>query len=76
MVCWCSTHGLRPCASGKFGSEPGLPHKALEERFELKPAVVQFIEYVRGVEEGEILRLEVRSGIPVSMETLHKPDLH
>ena len=50
-----------------------MPYKPMEQGFELMQAIADFIEFVRDVEDGEILRLEVRHGLPVSMETSHPP---
>jgi hypothetical protein len=36
--------------------------------FDLKKPLVEFLEYIRGVEDGEVRRLEVRHGLPFSME--------
>jgi hypothetical protein len=57
----------------RFGSESSPPRKGLEDEFELKPAVIEFFQCVRATAEGVILSLEVRRGIPASMETMHHP---
>jgi hypothetical protein len=36
--------------------------------FELKKSMVDLFEYIRGVDDGEIRCLEVRHGLPFSME--------
>lgn len=36
--------------------------------FELKTQVIEFVEYVRSVEKGEIRVLQVQDGIPLLME--------
>jgi hypothetical protein len=40
--------------------------------FDLKKPLVEFLEYIRGVDDGEIRRLEVRHGLPFSMEIEHR----
>jgi len=56
----------------KFGSDNShTPRKVLEE-FRLKQQVAEFFEYVRSVESGEIRCLEVRHGLPFSMEVEHR----
>lgn len=51
----------------KFGSE-GPATSPPQGEFQLKRQVVEFFEYVRAVDAGEILCLEVRHGLPFSME--------
>ncbi|MDR3739859.1 MAG: hypothetical protein P4L40_12670 [Terracidiphilus sp.] len=52
----------------KFGSQdPGAARTAPAD-FELKPQVAELFAYIRGVEAGEIRSLEVKSGLPFSME--------
>ena len=52
----------------KFGStDPGAT-KTVPAQFELKPQVAELFEYVRSVDLGEIRTLEVKSGLPFSME--------
>ena len=52
----------------KFGyRDPGAA-KMLPAEFELKPQVAELFEYVRAVDAGEIRTLEVKSGLPFSME--------
>ncbi|MBM3739849.1 MAG: hypothetical protein FJW39_29145 [Acidobacteria bacterium] len=55
----------------KFGSEEPAVHRTSDE-FELKRQVVEFFEYVRSVEVGEIRCLEIRHGRPFSMEVEHR----
>jgi len=51
----------------KFGAaECQQPSRPVD--FELKKSVVDLFEYIRGVDAGEIRRLEVRHGLPFSME--------
>lgn len=52
----------------KFGSEDPSTSRALPEEFQLKRQVIEFIEYVRSVDAGEIRTLEIRHGLPFSME--------
>jgi hypothetical protein len=59
----------------KFGPQDPSVRKGLQNAFELRPAVRQFLEYVRSVVDGEILRLECRHGLPFSMEVTYRPDL-
>ena len=53
----------------KFGVEPSGPDSC-ESRaeFDLKRQVADFFEYTRGVDAGEIRTLEIRHGLPFSME--------
>ena len=55
----------------KFGSPSAATHKPLAEEFELKSQVAEFFEYVRAVDTGEIRCLELRHGLPFSMEIEH-----
>lgn len=52
----------------KFGSEDPSVGKSLPADFELKPQVAELFEYIRDVDSGEIRTLEVKSGLPFSME--------
>ena len=56
----------------KFCSKANQPETTGAEFF-LKEQVVELLEYVRGVESGEIRCLEVRHGLPFSMEIEHRP---
>jgi hypothetical protein len=51
----------------KFCAKASLPDTAIAE-FLLKQQVVELFEYIRSVEVGEIRILEVRNGLPFSME--------
>ena len=52
----------------KFGcQDPGTARVAPAD-FQLKPQVAELFEYVRAVDAGEIRTLEVKSGLPFSME--------
>ena len=52
----------------KFGSSDTGTERALPADFELKPQVAELFEYIRDVEAGEIRCLEVKHGLPFSME--------
>lgn len=51
----------------KFGSAETQPAERSAD-FELKKPMAEFFEYIRGVDAGEIRRLEVRHGLPFSIE--------
>lgn len=51
----------------KFATPPNTG-KPSEPRSDLRPQVVEFFAYVREVDAGEIRELEVRHGLPFSME--------
>jgi len=57
----------------KFGSVDAAAHKHTPDDFELKGQVAELFEYVRAVDAGEIRCLEVRHGLPFSMEIEHQP---
>ena len=52
----------------KFGSQGPGAAKVPPDEFELKPQVAELFEYVRSVDAGEIRTLEVKHGLPFSME--------
>jgi hypothetical protein len=52
----------------KFGSQDPGAAKVPPDEFDLKPQVAEFFEYVRSVDAGEIRTLEVKHGLPFSME--------
>ena len=52
----------------KFCSHDPGAAKTLPVDFELKPQVAELFEYIRDVDAGEIRTLEVKSGLPFSME--------
>ena len=52
----------------KFGSHDPGAAKTIPADFELKPQVAELFEYIRDVDAGEIRTLEVKSGLPFSME--------
>jgi hypothetical protein len=56
----------------KFGA--GDASRALPEEFELKHQVIELFDYVREVRAGVIRCLEVRHGLPFSMEIEHRPE--
>ena len=51
----------------KFAT-PTNTGKPTEHNSELRPQVAEFFTYVRDVDAGEIRELEVRHGLPFSME--------
>jgi|SRR5580698_8812501 hypothetical protein len=52
----------------KFGTEDTAKQEGLKEEFEFERQVADFFEHVRTVESGEIRCLELRHGLPFSME--------
>ena len=56
----------------KFGSD-SIDGEFETMDFDLKRQIVEFLQYVRAVDVGEIYCLTVRHGLPFSMEVLHKP---
>src|SRR5262245_36646970 len=54
--------------SVKFGSPDAATSKPLTGDFELKRQTAEFFAYVRMIEAGEIRALEIRRGLPFSME--------
>jgi len=55
----------------KFGCQDPGAAKVAPANFQLKPQVAELFEYVREVDAGEIRTLEVKSGLPFSMEIEH-----
>ena len=53
----------------KFGAEDTTTSRTLADEFQLKRQVIEFFEYVRTVNAGEIRTLEIRHGLPFSMES-------
>ena len=51
----------------KFGAETDVKRTAHSE-YQLKSQVAEFFEYTRDVDDGEIRALEIRHGLPFSME--------
>jgi hypothetical protein len=57
--------------SVKFAGEESAVRRMSRDEFTLKRQVIELFEYVRAVEAGEIRCLEVRHGLPFSMEVEH-----
>jgi hypothetical protein len=55
----------------KFGAADTATHRPSPHEFELKSQVVEFLAYVRSVDIGEIRCLDVRHGLPFTMEIEH-----
>jgi hypothetical protein len=60
--------------SMKLGTVDPLAAKQIADEFALKPQVVELFEYVRAVDSGEIRVLEIKNGLPFSMEIEHRPE--
>jgi hypothetical protein len=58
----------------KFGSDDRSASLTHSAEFQLKRQVIELFKYVRVVDAGEIRCLEVRHGLPFSMEVEHRPD--
>jgi hypothetical protein len=58
----------------KFGAVANENGSGRPSEFNLKQQVVELFEYVRAVEPGEIRTLEIRGGLPFSMEIEHTSD--
>lgn len=52
----------------KFGAQVSDQYRATDGEFALKQPVVDLFEYIRSVDAGEIRTLEIRHGLPFSME--------
>jgi hypothetical protein len=52
----------------KFGTTDFKEVRDLPNEFHLKEQVAEFFEYTRAVESGDIRTLEIRNGLPFSME--------
>ena len=52
----------------KFASSDPGATRAIPAEFALKPQVVELFDYVRSVPAGEIRILEIKNGLPYSME--------
>jgi hypothetical protein len=52
----------------KFGAASLAGQRECPSEFELKKQIVEFFEYVRAVDAGEIRTLIVHDGLPFSME--------
>jgi hypothetical protein len=57
----------------KFGSDDRSASKTAPAEFQLKRQVVEFLEYIRSVDTGEIRCLEIRHGLPHGMEVVQRP---
>jgi hypothetical protein len=55
----------------RFGSDKNTSSDRSSE-FDLKKPLAELFEYIRGVDDGEIRHLEVRHGLPFSMEVEHR----
>jgi hypothetical protein len=55
----------------KFASREPVTACTPPRDFELKAELIEFFAYVRSVDAGEIRRLEVKHGLPFSMEIEH-----
>jgi hypothetical protein len=55
----------------KFGTDSPAAPRTPSANFPLKQQVVEFFQYVRAVDKGEIRFLEVKHSIPFSMEIQH-----
>lgn len=52
----------------KFGESTPANRLNTSQDFDLKAQLADFFEYVRSVKNGEIRRLEIRHGLPFSVE--------
>jgi hypothetical protein len=57
----------------KFASEDLSTEKTPSGEFQLKRQVIEFLEYVRSTDAGEIRCLVIRHGLPHGMEVVHRP---
>ncbi len=55
----------------KFGVAAESAEKPLPKEFSLKEQVVEFLQHIRSIDAGEIRCLEIRNGLPFSMEFEH-----
>ena len=60
--------------SVKFGNATTNQPDAESGKFELKKQVAELFAHVRAIKNGEIRVLEIRGGLPFSMEIIGKPD--
>ena len=58
----------------KFGAEKTNPKERTGE-FELQKTVVEFLEFIRMIPDGEIRVLEIRHGLPFSVEIAQSPPI-
>jgi hypothetical protein len=52
----------------KFGAADPATEKQPGTEFRLKQQVAELFEYIRSIDHGEIRRLEVKAGVPFSMQ--------
>ena len=52
----------------KFAANPSSTPEPRTNDFELKRQLREFIQFVRSIESGEIRQLDIRHGLPFSME--------
>lgn len=52
----------------KLGSDETQPRCQLDREFQLKREVAEFFGQIRSLQSAEILRLEIRHGLPFTME--------
>jgi hypothetical protein len=57
----------------KIGAEKGIPPGAIAEDFWLKHQMVELLDVITRVGEGDILSIEIRHGLPFAMEVEHRP---
>jgi hypothetical protein len=57
----------------KLGSEGAVSRREFNDEFEFEGPVIALLEYVRAVDQGELLRLEVRHSRPFLMEIDYQP---
>ena len=55
----------------RFASQDPATATIPAAEFQLKRQMIEFLEYVRAIDSGEIRCLEVRHGLPFSMEVEH-----
>jgi hypothetical protein len=57
----------------KFASDPKSHAAPMTEKFALKRQVLEFLHFVRSIDSGEIRRLDIRHGLPFTMELTAEP---
>lgn len=58
----------------KFGTADPAALKQLPAEFDLKEQVAELFEYIRSVDAGEIRTLEIKNGLPFSMQIEQRPE--
>jgi hypothetical protein len=58
----------------KFASETATS-QGFSDEVELKGQIIEFFGYVRAMDSGEILSLEIRHGMPFAMKVVDPPEL-